>query len=265
MYSGGLRGDKWVDFQDKAIVRLKTHGMRFEILVDPVSAFKIKQDLSKYTKALEDAKDEQKIPPEIEQELRESLELEQVFKNVSRGERVESEVLEEIFQTTDEFIVALHIMVKGELQLTQEQREQMFAKKRKAIVDFIARHSFDPKTNAPHTPTRIDNAIRECKVHIDPTKSIEQQARDIVKEIRRVLPIRLEQVTMAIRVPGDVAARTYSIVKRFASVQKEEWRNDGTWIGLVTLAAGIQLDFMDKIGNTSKGRAEIKIMSRERM
>ncbi|MFX0093686.1 MAG: ribosome assembly factor SBDS [Candidatus Hodarchaeota archaeon] len=265
MYSGGLRGDKWVDLQDKALVRLKTHGKRFEILVNPISAFKIKQNPSKFLEALEKAKIGEEIPSDIKQEVLDALELDQVFRNVSKGERVEIEVLEEIFQTKDEFIVALHIMLKGDLQLTQEQREQLFAKKRKAIVDFIARHSFDPKNNTPHTPTRIENAIKQCKIHIDPSKSVEQQARDIVKEIRSILPIRLEQVKMAIRVPGDVAAKTYSVVKRFASVQKEEWHNDGTWIGLVTLAAGMQLDFMDKVGNSSKGRAEIKILSRERM
>jgi ribosome maturation protein SDO1 len=41
-------------------------------------------------------------------------------------------------------------------------------------------------------------------------------------------------------------------------VTREEWQSDGSWIGLVEIPAGLQVEFYDKLNARTKGNVEIK-------
>ena len=57
----------------------------------------------------------------------------------------------------------------------------MVEDKRKQVIDYICHQAVDPKTNLPHPPMRIENAMEQIRYPIDPYKSVEEQARDIIK------------------------------------------------------------------------------------
>ncbi len=46
----------------------------------------------------------------------------------------------------------------------------------------------------------------------------------------------------------------------FGELVKEEWQADGSWIGVVKIPAGIQLDFYGLVNRLTKGGAEIKLL-----
>lgn len=248
--AGGARGEKRVDLSGKAIVRLKTHGERFEIVVNPDLAYKFRMD---------------QINEEDEVGLLDILETDVVFFNASKGERASADTLALIFDTENFEIIAERILKTGELQLTAAQREKMTEQKRKQIVAFISRNCVDPKTKLPHPPTRIENAMTQIRVALDPFAAAEVQALEVVRAIRIILPIRMEQVKMALRIPGDFSGKAYGIVKRETTIVRDEWGSDGAWIVMVTLAAGLQASFLEKIGNLCRGREEVKILERSKM
>jgi len=51
-------------------------------------------------------------------------------------------------------------------------------------------------------------------------------------------------------------------VKRFGDIKQEQYTQDGNWIAAVEFPAGRQSEFMEKIEELCKGRAEIKVMER---
>ena len=59
-------------------------------------------------------------------------------------------------------------MKKGELNLTTEQRKKMISEKRKQLVTFIAKTYVDPRSHLPHPPLRIEQAIEDGRISIDP-------------------------------------------------------------------------------------------------
>jgi len=107
--------------------------------------------------------------------------------------------------------------------------------------------------------------MKEAKIMIDPSLPAESQLKDIIKELRRVLPISMETVKLAVKIPPEFTGKAYGEVKRNAQIEKDEWQNDGHWIAIVTVAAGIQGEFMERVQSMTKGRAEIKIMERIRL
>ncbi len=242
--TGGMRGDKRVDLGDAVLARLETHGQRFEIIVDPKLAWSFKQG--------------------EEVELREILRGDAIiFEDALRSKKAPDEALLEAFETTDEFEVARQILEKGALQLTTEQRQEMVEKRRKQVVDIIVRNCINPKTGLPHPPTRIESAMQEANVVIDSTRTAEEQARDIVKDLQPIIPIRMEVQQLAIKIPPDFAPKAYGIVERVGHIAKDEWQKDGSWIAIVEVPGGLRGELIDGLNNLTRGRAEIKILKKE--
>ncbi len=238
-----LRDSRRPDFSGKTLVRYKSHGLRFEIVVDPDVAMKVKRgDLELNEETLHDL-----------------LEIDDVFLNASRGEKAGDSDLELAFETKDLLKIVKKMMKDGELLLTAEQRRQMVESKKRRIIEYIARNSMDPKTRKPHTAARIERAMEEARVQIDINRPVEEQAKEIVKQIRPILPIVMERVRMAVKIPAEFTGKAYGEVKRYADIEKETWKN-GDWYAQVTLAAGMTAQFMDHIGSITKGMAEFKII-----
>ncbi|RLF65028.1 MAG: ribosome assembly factor SBDS [Thermoplasmata archaeon] len=229
-----------VSLEDAVIARYEKKGMHFEILVDPEAA--------------EDFIDGKEI------NLMESLATDLVFKDANKGEKASEESLTEIFGTTDINEIAKKILKEGRIQLTTKQRREMQERKKRKIIDTIARNSMNPQTKLPHPKDRIQLAIEEAGVHIDPFKSVDAQIKDIIAAIRHILPISIENVEIEVKIPGKYAGKAYGEVKSFGTIVKEEWLSDGSWKCRIEIPAGMQTEFYDKLNGITKGDVETKII-----
>ena len=160
-----------VSLDDAVIARYDTSGERFEVLVDRQIVWKIrnKEDLGENFDILD------------------YLAIDTVFKDSHKGIRASTENMVKIFPDAQIQNVALDIIIKGEIQLTTEQRKEMIDNKRKQIVSMIARNAINPQTKTPHPPQRIDRAITEAKVSIDQFKPVDTQVQDILKKLQPII------------------------------------------------------------------------------
>jgi ribosome maturation protein SDO1 len=226
--------------QRYTIARLTHEGERFEILVKPDEALAYR--LGKATS------------------LSEALVSDTIFTDANKGAKPSEEKLRKAFGTTDSLKIASIILKKGILQLTTEQRKQLIEDKRKQIIAFISRHCVDPRTNLPHPPLRIQQAMQQIHCSIDPFKEAEEQAKDIIKLLRTILPLKMEQIQVAVRIPPQYASKAYGTVKGFGTIKREEWRSDGSWYAMVEMPAGLYGPFLEKIGEVTRGSAEAKLI-----
>jgi ribosome maturation protein SDO1 len=191
--------------------------------------------------------------------ITDALAAETIFLDANKGTKPSEESLRKAFGTTESLKIAETILTKGTLQLTTEQRRKMIEDKRKQIVDFISRQSVDPRTNLPHPPTRIENAMEQVRYSIDPFKPIEEQAKDIIKLLRTILPLKMEQIIVGVTIPAEYSAKAYGTIKGFGSIKREEWRANGSWYGVLEMPAGVYAPFINKLGEITKGTGEAKI------
>jgi ribosome maturation protein SDO1 len=218
------------------IARLTKDNEHFEVLVKPQKALDFRNGKTS--------------------SVTEVLATETIFSDANKGTRVSEEQLKKAFGTIDTLRIADAILKKGTLQLTTEQRRKMVEDKRRQIIDFISREAVDPKTNLPHPPTRIENALEQVRYPIDPYKPVEEQARDIVKLLRPILPLKIEQISVNVRIPAAYAARAYGAIKTCGAIKHEEWRSDGSWQGTLEMPAGSYASFLNKLGDVTKGNGE---------
>jgi len=229
-----------VNIDEAIIARLESHGEKFEILVDPDLAADFKNP-EKDSIAIEDV-----------------LAVEDIFKDAKKGDKSSDEAMMKVFDNNDVLEVATEIINNGHIQLTAQQKRDMQEEKRLMVINKIARESINPQNGLPHPVTRIENAMEETKVKIDPFKSVDEQVQIVLKAIKIKIPIRFEHVKVAVRLPGSVAGNAFSTIAKFGKILNEEWQQDGSWIAVVEIPGGLQDNFNLKMGEISGGEAETK-------
>lgn len=229
-----------VKLEDCIVARYEVHGERFEVLILPEIAQKVKDG------------EEVEITP--------NLAIDTIFKDADKGDRASEERVRHVFGTDSIEEIARMIIQKGEIQLTTEQRRKMQEAKRKQIVATIVRNAFNPQTKTPHPPQRIETAMEEAKVHIDPFKPVDVQVQEVLKALKPIIPIRFEKVKIAVKLTAENYAKAYGDIKAIGELTREEWQKDGSWIGLFEIPAGMQTEFLEKLNDKTKGNVETKIV-----
>jgi ribosome maturation protein SDO1 len=220
------------------IIKLTVEGDRFELIVKPDPALEYK--LGKRT------------------DISSVLVSDEIYSDANKGSRASSEKLMKHFKTTDQTEVAKQIISRGELNLTTDQRRKMVEEKRKQIVQLINRSFVDPKTHLPHPVVRIEAAMDEARVSVDPFKNAPDQTKLIVDGLRKILPLKSETVRLTVTVPAQFSAQSYSVLKSTGEFKGEEWLSDGSLRVIVEMNAGLKAQFLDRLGSVSKGSAVVK-------
>ncbi|MDR0911931.1 MAG: ribosome assembly factor SBDS [Methanobrevibacter sp.] len=231
-----------VNIDEAIIARMESYGEKFEILVDADLAADFRN-------------------PDTESlAIDKILAVEEIFKDAKKGDKASEESMNKIFETTDVLEVAKEILEKGNIQLTAQQKRNMQEEKRKLVINKIAREAINPQTGLPHPAQRIENAMNESKIHIDPFKSVDEQIKTTLKAIKVKIPIRFEKVKIAVRLPGSAAGNAYSAIHPFGEILNEEWQQDGSWIAIVEISGGLQDNFNHKMAEISGGDGETKVI-----
>ena len=222
------------------VVRYSFSGDKFELLVKPDPAFDYKlgkiSDISKI------------------------LVSDEIYTDSNKGNRATNEKLNQVFKTQDSMKIAEIIMKKGELNLTTEQRKKMTSEKRKQLVTFIAKTYVDPRSHLPHPPLRIEQALDDGRVSIDPFKNIDEQVKEVVEKLRPIIPLKSENIILEISVPAQFVAQSYTVLKSTGTLKKEDWQTNGSLKAILEIPAAARPHVIDRLGSITKGTATVEVV-----
>ncbi|HEV2230912.1 MAG TPA: ribosome assembly factor SBDS, partial [Thermoplasmata archaeon] len=141
-----------------------------------------------------------------------------------------------------------------------DQRHKLQDAKYHQIVAQIARNAMNPQTGAPHPAARIEAAMVEAKVHVDPFRPADPQIQEILAKLRPLLPIRFDVVRVRIRIPAQHYPKVIGDLKAMGKLSSEEWRSDGAWSGVLEIPGGVQTELYEKLNARTKGAAETALL-----
>ena len=225
---------------DVTVVKYSYEGEKFEILVKPDPALDYKLGKKKDISAV--------------------LVSDDIYTDSGKGTKPTNEKLLKAFKTEDLTEIAQIILEKGDLNLTTDQRRKMIDEKKKRIVEYIAKTYVDPKTHLPHPPLRIEQAMKDGRVSVDPQKSVDEQVKDIVENLRSIIALKSENLQLEIIVPAQYASQSYSVLKSVGTLKNEEWQNNGSLKAILEIPAAARSNVIDRLGSITKGSATVEVM-----
>lgn len=232
----GSGEDEGLDTSDAIRIRYD-EGKVFEILVEPEPAKEAKLEGKDY-------------------DMPRLMFVQEVFTDAQKGERASPSELEAEFGTKQVMEAAKQIFEKGDMQLTTEQKAEMREDKHRQVVNMIARRAQNPKTGNPHPPQRVENALEEAGFNADAFKDVEDQFQEAVESIRPIIPVSLEEKTVAVKIPSDKAGKAYDLLQQKTDVLEEQWGDH--FYAKIRVPAGILTEVMEEIQKLTGGDSEVK-------
>lgn len=216
---------------DKVVARIKIKNKHFEIHVNLDEALKFKSGKGDIMAALDSNK---------------------IFTDLKKGNVASQADLTECFNTSDIYEIAKTIIIKGEVQKTQEFRDTERETRINQVVTLIVRNSSD-QHGRPYTDERIRRALQEAHVNID-NKPAEQQLPGIIEKLTAILPIKLEIKRIKLVIPAQYTGQIYGLLKDYK--ESEEWLSNGNLETVIKIPAGMQIDFYEKLNNITHGAVQ---------
>ena len=226
---------------EPVVARIHRGGRRFEILVNSDKAYAFREG--------------KRV------NVSEILIIDKVFSDARKGLEVSSQDLEKAFGTADILKIAEVILREGEIQITAEYRKKLQEEKFRWLVNYIHRNFVDPQTGLPHPPSRIERAMRQAKVRVDPFKEPEAQVKEVVEKLRRILPLKSGRVKLAVTVPAPSYGKVRSLLAGHGDIISESWSSDGSKVTItVRVPLGSQVLILDRVGRLG---GEVKALGEE--
>ena len=225
---------------DVTVVKFSFEGEKFEILVKPDPALEFKMGKKK--------------------DLSSVLVSDDIYTDSSKGTKPSTEKLLKAFKTADLAEIAQIILQKGNLNLTTDQRRKMVDDKKRQLVEFISKTYVDPRTHLPHPPLRIEQAMKDARVSVEPQKNVDEQVKDIVEKLRSIIPLKSENLSLEITIPAQFASQSYAVLKSVGSLKNEEWQNNGSLKAILEIPAAARPNVIDRLGSITKGSASVEVM-----
>ena len=212
--------------------RIKKGNSHFEILVDMDAALKFRKT------GVGNALD--------------FLETETIFDDAKKGNVSSKGQLENAFGTSDPYQIAENIVKHGEILVNEEHRSAEHEMKIKQVVEFLSKNAVDPRTGNPHTPDRIKSALDQAHV-ISKNVPIDQQIPEIIDKISSILAIKVATKKVKVIIPAIHTGRAYGVINPYR--ESENWKDDGSLEVVVSVPAGMIMDFYDKLNGVTHGAA----------
>ncbi|CAF1000815.1 unnamed protein product [Didymodactylos carnosus] len=226
-----------------ATVRLKKGGKRFEIACyrNKVISWRNKE----------------------EKDIDEVLQTHTVFSNVSKGQAAKKEDLMAAFNTEDQTKICVEILEKGELQVSDKERQQHFENTYKEIASIVSGKCINPETKRPYTISMIEQAMRDIHYSVNPGRNAKQQALDVIRQLKQSENIKIQQAQMKVQLtlPAKDAKRVKEKVHKLTTnIENEEFMGDSMQM-ICSIDPGVFREMDEIIRAETKGKGQLELLS----
>eukprot|EP00922_Rhytidocystis_sp_ex-Travisia-forbesii_P060463 GHVS01089611.1.p1 GENE.GHVS01089611.1~~GHVS01089611.1.p1 ORF type:complete len:426 (+),score=51.68 GHVS01089611.1:82-1359(+) len=163
-----------------AVVRLRSHGYRFEVAC-------YKNKVLNWRSG-------------IESNIDEVLQTPKVFHNVSKGEFARKEALLKAFKTEDESVICQRILSKGEIQVAEKERKATLDAQFKDVVTVVTELGVNPSTGLPLTRGMVEGALKDIGFSVKQSEPAKKQALKAMEQLQKRMPEQIARAQMRLKI-----------------------------------------------------------------
>ncbi|XP_073971640.1 SBDS ribosome maturation factor [Rhodnius prolixus] len=191
-----------------AVVRMKKAGKRFEIACYKNKVVSWRNN--------------------VEKDIDEVLQTHTVFTNVSKGQVAKKEDLLKAFGKDELTEICKEILKKGELQVSDKERQNQLDSLFKDIATNVADKCVNPETKRPYPVSMIEKAMRDIHFSIKPNRNAKQQTLEVIPQLKAVMPLDRAQMRLRVALSGKEARKLREkLAALTTSIESETWDSGG--------------------------------------
>lgn len=192
-------------------------------------------------------------------ELEDVLVDDRIYVDQKKGELASDDVLKTLFGDMSHEERIEKILQDGECQIPTAYLNKLRQEKKTQIINYISQNAHNPQTKTKYTYSMIERAFEDISMTIDPLKDAIYQAEEIIKDLRKKMPISMEKVMLIIKVPGMYCGKFYGPFRKMGTITKEFYDDQGALHLHFEIYQGSLEDVVSYIKAHSQGEAEYHI------
>lgn len=169
----------------------------------------------------------------------------QIFSDSKKGDVASLDILNKVFGKKSEEEILIEIAQFGEAQIPTAYLNEMREKKRAQIIEYLASQTINPQSGGKYTPSMIESGLNGITFSINPNLDHIHQAEELLKELRKKMPIKIDSQVMIIQVDGQYVGNFYGPFRKLGTVQKEYYDDNGS-LHIHMQVSSAQIDQVEK-------------------
>lgn len=180
---------------------------------------------------------------------------------MSKGQVAKKEDLLKAFGKDDQTEVCKEILDKGELQVSDKERQSALDSMFKDIATTVSDKCVNPETKRPYPISMIEKAMKDVHFSVKPNRNAKQQALDVIPQLKAVMPLERAQMRLRVLISGKESRKLREkIIKLATKVESENW--DGGNLNLVCLIDPGQYREIDElVRSETKGTGILELIN----
>ncbi|XP_077422899.1 ribosome maturation protein SBDS [Vanacampus margaritifer] len=195
-----------------------------------------------------------------EKDLDEVLQTNSVFVNVSKGQVAKKDDLCKAFGTDDLTEICKQILAKGELQVSDKERQCQLETMFRDIATIVADKCVNPDTKRPYTVNLIERGMKDIHYSVKANKSTKQQALEVIRQLKESMQIQRAHMRLRLLLPGKEAKRLKEKIKPFMQVVESEDFEENLQI-VCLVDPGCYRELCELVRCETKGRGAVEVIS----
>lgn len=196
-----------------------------------------------------------------EKDIDEVLQTHTVFTNVSKGQVAKKEDLLKAFGKDDQTEICKEILTKGELQVSDRERQSQLEATFKDIATNVAEKCINPEIKRPYPVTIIEKAMKEIHFSVKPNRNAKQQALDVIPQLKEVLNIERAQMRIRVTISGKEARKLRDKISKLTSkIEEEDW-NSGVLNMVCLIDPGHYRQASEIVTSETKGQGLLELIN----
>lgn len=185
-----------------------------------------------------------------------------MFLNVSKGQVAPNDDLQKAFGSTDSDKIVLEILQKGEIQLSEKERQAKNSQTQAEVLQIISTKCINPRTKKRYPPTMIQKALAELKINIVATKPAKIQALDAIRLLvaEQVIPIVRAKMKVKVTLESKDAKKLKdTIMPLLGDIETED--SGKLWEAVSLIDPVNYRDLVELVGNHKTAQLEVLDMA----
>lgn len=118
----------------------------------------------------------------------------------------------------------LQILAKGELQVSDRERQSQLDSSFRDIATIVADKCVNPDSKRPYPVGVIERAMKD-NIHysVKPSKGSKQQALEVIRLLQQSMPIERARMRLKLQLPSKEARYIREKILKLLTVEDEEW------------------------------------------
>ncbi|KAJ1501200.1 hypothetical protein HMI54_010192, partial [Coelomomyces lativittatus] len=195
-----------------------------------------------------------------EKDIDNVLQTQNIFSNVSKGQLANVDDIVKAFGNQDNLSICKEILMKGELQVSEKERQLALENITKEVAHFLADTCVNPETKRPYPITLIEKCMQELHFSPHPSKPVKVQAKELLKLIQTQIPIERTQMRVRVLLPKLQGKKVKEPLFKFFSEIETDTLEGDVWCMVGLVDPGQYKGITEYLLNETKGQGKIELL-----